>query len=295
LREVTVIIPTRALAPRTELIRGAIRSVLDQDRVRATPLVVVNGSGADPWLIRELREDSRVVLAFLDRANLPAALRWGRERVRTPFFTTLDDDDELLPGGLLARLTALETNRNWDAVVTNGIVRKGEVQAIKNPDTDLIRRDPVRAMLKHNWLLPGAWLSRTGAMPPEVFDGMPEFLECTYLAYWMASNRRIGFLETPTLLRVKDTPASASRSMEYTLGQADALRRLLQLNLPPDVKANIERRISSVCHTAARRCLADGSYADAWSWHLRSLREPGGWRFIRYTARLLAAPLGLGR
>lgn len=293
MRDVSVIVPTRALTERADLIRRALETILTQEGVSVVPIVVINGPDGDPALLRELRNDARLTLIFRDQAHLPAALRAGREQVTTTFVTALDDDDELLPGALSTRIAALEANAGWDAVVSNGFIRNGDSQTLKFTDLHRIRRDPVRAMMRRNWLLPGAWLCRTEVLVPELFDAMPQFLECTYLGYWLAMQSRLGFLEVPTLVWGKDTPASASKSLEYVLGQAEAHRQLLRLPLPADVWTNLRRRISSACHQASRRCLSDGAYARAWSWHVRSLREPGGWRFLLYTLRLIH-PFGGG-
>lgn len=287
MRDVSVIVPTRALAERAGLVRRAIRTILEQEGVSVVPIVVVNGTTGDPELLDELRASTRLRLVYRDRANLPAALRAGREIVTTEFVTTLDDDDELLPGALSIRVAALESNPGWQAVVSNGMIRNGSSQVLNFTGVETIRHDPVRAMMRRNWLLPGAWLCRTEAIGPEVFGGMPEFLECTYLGYWLATRTRLGFLETPTLVWGKDTPASASKSLEYVLGQAAAHRQLLTLDLPSDVIANLRRRISGSCHSASRACLERGRYGAAWAWHLRALREFGGMRYLAYTVRLL--------
>lgn len=287
MRDVSVIVPTRALTERADLIRRAIRTILEQEGVSVVPIVVVNGTMGDPQLLDELRANTLLRLVYRDQANLPAALKAGREIVTTQFVTSLDDDDELLPGALLARVSALEANPGWQAVVSNGMIRNGRSMALKFSNVNAIRQDPVRAMMRGNWLLPGAWLCRTEVIGPEVFAGMPEFLECTYLGYWLATRTRLGFLETPTLVWGKDTPASASKSLEYVLGQAAAHRQLLTLALPPDVIANLRRRVSGSCHSASRACLERGRYAAAWAWHLRALREFGGMRYLVYTLRLL--------
>lgn len=282
-----MIVPTRALAARADLTRRALATILDQQGVSVATIVVVNGADRDPRLIRDLESDPRLTMVFRDRAHLPHALRAGRERVTTTYVTTLDDDDELLPGALSTRVAALEANADWDAVVSNGFIRNGESQVLKFSDLAALRRDPVRSMMRRNWLLPGAWLARTSALPAGVFEAMPEFLECTYLGYWLALCSRLGFLEAATLVWGKDTPLSASKSRAYVLGQAAAHRQLLNLPLPPDVRANISRRVGAACHGASRRCLREGGYREAWTWHVRSLREPGGWRWLPYTLRLI--------
>jgi hypothetical protein len=53
--------------------------------------------------------------------------------------------------------------------------------------------------------------------------------------------------------------------------------------LPPDVRAELRTRVRRACHANARAYLQEGRLTDAWSWHLQSLRERGGWRYLRYT------------
>src|SRR5438128_751035 len=75
LRPVSIIVPTRALPRRRELLRRALESVLSQVEVRAVPVVVINGPDSDPAVVRELRADRRVRVIVLEKAGLSAALR----------------------------------------------------------------------------------------------------------------------------------------------------------------------------------------------------------------------------
>lgn len=282
---ISVILPTCARHERAALLERAIDSVLAQAAVRTVPLVVINGSNYDAALADELRADRRLKVLALDEADLPAAYRAGRKMVDTEWFAELDDDDFLLPEALAVRLRALQEPPEFDVVVTRGWKRGMGADELNIEDVREVERDPLRAMLRRNWLLPGAWLCRSDAARPEFFDAMPRFLECTYLGLRFAAECRIRFLEEPTIVHHMNTPESESKSRGYRIGHAAGLRRLLELDLPLDVRAALRTKVRRACHATARDYLQEGGLTDAWSWHLQSLREPGGWRYLRYTGQ----------
>jgi hypothetical protein len=286
---VSVIMPTRAARERADSLRRAIGSALAQEEVRARPIVVVNGPDADPDLCGELAADARLRVIRLTPADLPAAFRAGRAAVDAPWFTTLDDDDLFLPGALAERIAALRAAPDHQAVVTNGIRRGQAGDVLQVLDPDAVRRDPVRALLRRHWLLPGSYLCRSDQVGAELFAGMPKFLENTYLALRLALDYRFLFLDRPTVVRHLDTPRSESKSRPYLVGQIEALRRLLELALPADVRREFERRVADVCHDVSGDFLRQGAVAAAWGWHWRSLRERSGWRYLPYTRWLVRA------
>jgi glycosyltransferase involved in cell wall biosynthesis len=293
-RPVTVIIPTLARRERGPGLRRALDSVLAQRDVRPLPLLVINGEFRDPDLVAELAADRRLRVVTRDEASLPGALRRGRELVDTPWFAELDDDDLLLPGALEVRLRALEEMPGTDVVVTNGFRRGPDGDRLHVPAGSTIHEDPLGALLIRNWLLPGSWICRTEALGVEVFDAMPRFLECTYLAVRFAITGRMRFLEQPTVVWCTETPGADSKSRDFRLGQVAALRHMerLPLSLPPSFRAGLSRKVSAECHDAARMLLEEGRLAQAVSWHLRSLGTRRGWRYLPFTGRLIAA---LGR
>ncbi|MGH7506143.1 MAG: glycosyltransferase family 2 protein [Longimicrobiales bacterium] len=287
---VSVIMPTRALPERAALLRRALESVLAQQCVHVAPIVVINGTAADPSLVRELRADRLLRVVALERADLPAALCAGRALVDTPFFAALDDDDLLLPGALAARVAAVEAEPGFDAVVSNGLRRDLRRDVLHLTDITRIERDPVGALPRSNWLLPGSWLCRSEKVGPWLFEGMPQYLECTYLALRLATRSRLQFLDEPTVIWHVDTPASVSRSRDYILGQVPALLRILELDMPAGVRTEFRAKLSYACHAIAYLHLTEGAVGKAWSWHLRSLREPRGWRHLPFTRKLLRPP-----
>lgn len=296
MQAVTVVVCTRGLGARADLLRGAIDSVASQTGVRGVPLVVLNGPDRDPVVEHMLRADRRVRLLTLDAASLPDALLAGRAAVDTPWFATLDDDDHLLPGALALRVRALERRPDYSVVVTNGYRHDG---ATSTPNVPLgegaaVSADPLRALLRRNWLLPGSWLCRSDAVHASLFEGMPRYLECTWLAMRFATEHRMLWLDEPTVVYRVGSPAAESLSAEYLGGQMDALRRLLALRLPDDVRRELRRRVAAAYHDASRARLHAGALGDAWRLHARSLAERGGWRFVPYTRHLARASLRLG-
>jgi glycosyltransferase involved in cell wall biosynthesis len=280
---VTVIIPTLAASGRAKLLIRAIDSVHGQQDVRANALIVLNGSVNDAQLVATLRQDSRLRILTTPPPDLPGALRLGRAHVDTPWFTALDDDDVLLPSALRIRLSALMGQPDSVVVVTNGWRRDGQGDTLHMLSFDSVRRDPLRSILAGNWLLPGAWLARTDAFADEVFARMPRYLECTYLAVRFATTHHACFIDEPTVAWSADTPGSVSKSREYVLGLEGALERILELDLPADVRRGFKRKLASAQQAAAGLLLQEGHARAAWDTHLRSLRNPSGWRFISST------------
>ncbi len=246
------------------MLNRALESVLGQDGVRTVPLLVINGPDRDPELTRELRNDRRMKVTTLDDASLPTALLTGRGMVDTPWFAELDDDDLLVPGALARRVQALESDPEYDAVVTNGVKRDATGDTLSITDASVVRDDPLRALSQRNWLLPGSYLCRTETVGPELFEGMPRYLECTYLAFRLATDYRLQFLDYPTVVWHTDTPRSESKSREYVLGQVAAIQRLLELGLPSDAQARLRQRASNASHNIARLHLREKNLGDAW-------------------------------
>jgi hypothetical protein len=252
------------------------------------PLLVINGREKDLELAEDIGEDRRIRVATLDHADLPAALRFGRRMVDTAWFAELDDDDVLMPGALRTRVEALENDRQYDAVVTNGIRRGIDGDAlhfVENVST--IEADAVRAMFRHNWLLPGSWLCRSDSVGVELFKDIPRFRECTYLGLQFATRLRLKFLDCPTVIYHTDTPESESKTESYRLGVADATRRLLALNLPPDVRDSVRRLFGAACLDNADYFLLENDISTAWCWYREALRGPGAWRRAVFARRFV--------
>jgi len=289
--EVSIIMPTMATRERGDSLVRAIESVVSQRAARGVPLVVVNGRVGAPDLLEHVRRRSDIRLVILEEANLPRALQAGRQHVETPYFGVLDDDDELLPDALQIRLGALEAAAAADVVVTNGYLAGRGRAELNIPDFAEVQADPLRRLLRQHWLPPCAGLFRTAAVTPALFDGIPRYREWTYLALRMALGLRICFTAQPTFVYRTDTPGSLSKSRPYCLAGPSAIGRMLELDLPADVRAVLRIRLAGDLHSAAVCELDDGHYGAAWVWHLKSLVQPSGWRYLPFARNLLLGPL----
>jgi len=286
---VSVIVPTRALTERAALLRRALESLMSQEDVRVVPIVVINGRDRDRDLTRALQTDDRLRIAVLADVDLPSALRHGRQMVDSPFFAELDDDDIVLPRALTTRVCALDESADAQVVVSNGLRRDSRGETVHIADASIVHRDPLRALLSINWLLPGSWMCRTTDVDSSVFDGMPTYLACTYLAVRFATEYRMRFLECPTVVWHSDSPLSMYRSRENILGEEAGHRRILELDLPRDFLDAYRVRLSEAYHAIADLHLHEGCIREAWTWHWKSLRERGGARYLPFTRHLMRA------
>jgi hypothetical protein len=240
----------------------------------------------------ERRTDIR--LAHREDVDLPGAIAIGRTLVDTPYFAELDDDDELLPQALATRLQRMTVDPSLDVVVSNGFLRVQGRDVVALPDIVRLQADPLRALFARMWLVPCSSLYRTDRVTLDLFQGMPRYLEWTYLALRLALSRKISFMDVPTFLYNRDTKDSLSKSRESVLGQPAALRVLMRLVVPPDVRRLLRRRYVDALHSASDAELADGNRLRAWGWHVRTLICSGGWRYLSYT-RHLCRPKGRSR
>lgn len=288
---VTVVIPTTARRERASLLRRAIASVRDQQGIHARPLVVINGTHCAPEIESELRADPNIQLLVLAEGNLAGALRAGRALVETRWFATLDDDDVLLPDALLTRARVLEGNPDIDVVITNGIIRIDGVDTVHIDPELNVDTDPLRALIRRNWLLPGSWLARTDRVKTSLFDAMPRYRECTYLAIRFASDYRMHWLPKPTVVWHAQSPYSESRSREYLLGLVEPIQSLMTLNIPQDLRRSLRWQRAAALHGGADFLRLEGSVDAAWRMHWRSLFGYWGIRYIPFTRFLVLASM----
>lgn len=289
--DVSIIMPTLACRERATSLLRAIDTVVSQQGARGIPLVVVNGGSAAPEVLEHLRRRSDIRLTTREEADLPQALHAGRTTVDTPYFAVLDDDDQLLPGALQTRLAVLEAASGADVAVTSGFLERAGRREVNIADFQRIQADPLRMLLVQHWLPPCAGLFRTSAVTPDFFEALPRYREWTYLAIRLALRLRIRFAARPTFVYSFDTPDSLSKSRAYCLGGPSALARMLELELPADVRAALRVRLAGDLHSASSAELEDGNYRAAWRWHFKSLTQPSGWRYLPYARHLLIGAL----
>ncbi len=289
---ITVIVPTLATRERAPYLRRALESIRAQSPVRALSLVIVNGPDFNQDLVDELLQMPDVRVIRQKEASLPAALRTGRENVRTELFSELDDDDCLLKGALARRRDFLSQHPDCEVVVSNGHICVDGSDSPSLPDPGAVQRDPLRALMQRNWLLPGAALFRTSAITRDYFAAIPPYLEWTYLALLLATRARLRFLADLTFRHFDGHSFSVDKSRACILGRAQSLARLLDMDLPGFVKRRTRARIADAHHAACELYLAEGDLRAAWKEHRQSLRYARGIRYLLYTRYLLRAMPG---
>lgn len=287
MESVTILMPTLATTERGPYLQLAINSVLEQSRVTTIPLVIVNGNNGDPAVIRWLETNRSVRLLRIAGASMPKALCAGWKSVDTPFFGELDDDDELFPDAIRMRLSAFEKTPEMDAVITNGIVRSERGDRSSLPDVESVAADPLRSVLKSNWLLPGSALFCNQRLDTSLFCNIPHYLEWTYIALRLSLGHKLVFLPQKTVLHRANLPFSIDKSAECQIGRAQSMTQLLKLSLPADVKTVLRRKAQREYHCVADQMLTERKMNTAWKWHIRSLMGGNWWRYLGYTRKLL--------
>jgi hypothetical protein len=228
-----------------------------------------------------------VQVLSLAAEGIPGALIAGRNAVRTPWFGTLDDDDLLTPDALLQRLALFGSAPELDVVITNGIIRTHGTDALHVPAGHRIASDPLRALRDGNWLLPGSWLARSERADSSLFDGMPVYRECTFLALRFCTEFRSMWSDRPTVIYNAGSPESVSQSPEYLDGELTAARMLLELRLPGHARRMMKWHHASALHSAAERAWSRGDLPRAWQLHRQSLVAWWGVRFLVFTRHLV--------
>jgi len=286
-KAISVILPTTAVATRLYGLNRAIESVLSQQSVKVNLIVVANGPQCDDETLCGLEKRSDLRLIYAEEGSYPAALRLGRDQVDAPFFAELDDDDELLPMALATRLDHIERDPSIDVVITNGILRRRGRDSVGIRDIDSCRADPLRRLMDDMWLVPCAALYRTETVTPDFFETIPPAMEWTYVGTLLTLKKKIAFVDVPTFVYNRDTSDSLSRSKRYLLSTPEAIRRLMELELPADIREIVREKHVHSLHAASEVERMDGNVSAAWKWHLRTLTHRYGWRYLAYTRHLV--------
>lgn len=289
--EVSIVIPTLASAERRDLLLRAVRSARASSVDGVCVIVCVNGTRWDGGSIAALEKEPGVELHRLSEASLPKAIAAGRAEVRTPYFGFLDDDDELLPGAVDARLRVLRSKQDCDLVAANGIRRTvaGDVAMLKG--LDVVPGNPLRRLFEQNWLPSCGALFRTASVGREYFDDYHAYAEWTWLAFQLAMDaKRVAILDEPTFI-VNDTAGSLSKSAAFRSAYLHLYRRMLARNPPGEIRRILHRRISDALHDMSCSALERRALAEAARLHLRSMLYPGGIQYLSYSRHILKAAL----
>ena len=287
--ELTVIIATTCSEIRTESIWRAINSILAAEKtLKIRIIAIVNGTRFDKKLLDSLLKHPKIEVHHQAEANLPLALYNGVSLVKTDFFCFLDDDDEMLPGGLEYRVGVLKSMPEFDAVVTDGVEIEGDIERSSVGQWYHIRIDPIGSLIKKNWLASCGGTYRTERVKKSIWKDLPKYYEWTTVAFRLAKANQIYFSSKQTFL-VHSTPQSLSKRPDYILTAPRALELILREVSDREISRHMKKKIASACHTAADFCLTQNRPIDAWKYHIECLVRWGGWRFLPYTRHLLLA------
>lgn len=270
---------------RGALLQRAIASIRSASRHPVAIIVIVNGTRSEPDVLEWLRAQPDVQLDIMPEPSLPHALLRGRQLVKTPFFSTLDDDDEYLEGAIDLRLAVLEEARA-DLVVCNGYKRRNGIDRLVYPTLSRVPSNPLEELFTLVWLQSCNALYRTERVSEAFFADYHPYAEWSWLGYNLAlQGRLIAFTDLPTYV-CHDTPGSLSKSTAYRTAYMSLYDKMLTLAPSRAVARQIRRRIQAAWHDQSCQALDEGKHLEAWRCHLLSL-VAGGLRYLTYSRYLL--------
>lgn len=288
LPKITIIIPTTCLATRAESLRRAIASVQAAGPSGTAIIVAVNGPYVSPELLAELNLRSDLQVVCFEEGSLPKTLARAVALVDTDYFGFLDDDDELLSGGLDQRLALLQSQPTADIVLSNGYLHTGDGDQDYLHHLDNVPHDPLAAFFIENWLPSCGALFRRASVGAAYFENYHQYAEWSWLAFRLAlDKKRFGIVNTPTFRVYADTPGSLSKSSAFRDSYISLYQKMLAANPPCHIRNIIQKKLANAHHDVSSHALAAGRLRECVRHHVRSLRS--GLRFLPYTRHIIAA------
>jgi len=285
---VSEIIRSTGDASRTAVLKRAVRSILDQSGVGIDCIVVFNGTSYDREALAWVQEQPNTRLVLLGGPDKAAATLLGRSLVTSDFFIYLDDDDEFLPGALCFAANYLMEHPRIDCVATNGYYVEGDNVRILLEDAWRFAQDGyIPSLLRgRNWLASCGGMFRTATVGKKYFDDLTRHREWTLIAFRVASDLNVQFVNTPTC-RVYSIPGSQSKRTTYVDAAVETLDAMLRWNRDPRNVPGLRKRQADAYRNAASYYRMQGDFARAWQMLWRALWLPGGWHHLPYAALLL--------
>jgi glycosyltransferase involved in cell wall biosynthesis len=289
---ITVIMATAAEPSRMLLLDRAIRSVTCDQSMPGIPAVVVNGNRHNDDTIAALRRRNDIRLFLEPHCGFSAALRCGRERVDTPFFCFLDDDDLYFPGALQERFQTMVSQPHIDVLVTEGLK---EIDGELHPFPILAhfdQEDLFQSLMRSNWLASCGGFFRTDSVESHFFDPNIHHLEWTYLAFLLLKHKRVVHVRSssPHFL-ISDSAGSGSKSTAYLLGSLPVLLKILEHDLSPAHRRLLKQKICNCLHNISDFHMRHGHLGPAWRAHIQSLLTTSGYKYLLYSRWLILATL----
>lgn len=283
-----VIVRTLADAPRSELLFRALDSIQSQSGVTARPIVVVNGQRFDAATLAALKSRPGILLHHEQQASAGLAQVVGRKLVTAPFFSYLDDDDELIADSLTNPMRWLEDHPDCDVLINNGYFVKESGVLLESTHIASHIAQPAVTLLDECWLSPGACIFRTGNISFDMLNADWSHLEWTRLAFELCAHcKRLHFMDVKTV-RYNDTTGSLSKQLlhqEAALGLLQEVRR--DARLQPAVRREAYQKYLRTLHNLATFYWRHGQVSNAWRCHLGSLRPPHTFRYLLFSRKLM--------
>ena len=285
---VSVIIPTMASLERGSLLKRAVESIRSSSVQHICIIAVVNGAKFDAGVCEWLKSQLDIQFHYSKTPSAPGAILRGRELVRTEFFSTLDDDDEYLPGTTDQKLAVLRADTQADLVVGNYYQHCKNTDSLRYDQLIDVPANPLDALMRFNWLHNGNALFRAETVGVQYFNDYHAFAEWTLVAYRLAmDHKKVAILDIPVFRCYGETPGSLSKSDAYFAAYIPLFKRMLAFSPPKHVACMIHRKMGAAHHDASVVANQNGFYKDAWKHHLQSLMMDGGLRYLSYTRHLI--------
>lgn len=289
---ITIVIPTVCSTTRADSLRRAISSIYAAGPGITKILLAANGSSVDTNFATELRDHPHVRYIYFEEGSSPGAISKVVPLVDTEYFGFLDDDDELLPNGLLSRLAILQANSKSDILLSNGFLRKNGEDKLYLDRLASVPDKPLETFFFENWLPSCGALFRSSTVSPEYFKNYHPYAEWSWLAFRLALDKKqFCILNEPTFRIHADTPNSLSKSSEYGKAYISLYQRMLDLEPPLPIRQILKKRLCQAHHDVSAWHLGQGEIRKAFRHHLSSFQTPMSLRFLTYTRHIVAAAL----
>jgi glycosyltransferase involved in cell wall biosynthesis len=288
LPKVCAIVRSTGDRTRAELLKRAVASILTQTGIDVECIVVFNGSDYDDSLLAWTQAQRHTRTFVLDCADKALATLMGRAMVRGDFFCFLDDDDQYLPGALAFRANYLAERPLLDCVATNGYyVSERRVRPVF-AKADRFARDGYVESLLHsrNWLASCGGMFRASTVPAAYFTNLTRHREWTLIAYRIATDLRVEFVNRLGY-RVYNLAGSQSKRSTYVDAGVEVLDAMLAWPRGARYAAALRRQKARAYRGAASYYRIYHDFGRAWSAYWHALRSPGGWRHAPYGALLM--------
>lgn len=286
---VSAIVRSTGSPSRNAEFKRAVRSILSQSGVRAECIVVFNGVNLDDTLVEWVQSQENTRHVILSQADKARATLCGRRLVRGEFFCFLDDDDEFLPGAFERSANILQNTPRLDCLASNGfyVTAKG-VRCVFSRADQFARDGYVESLLRsRNWLASCGGMFRSVSVGPEYFENLPRHREWTVIAYRIATNLQVRFVNRLSY-RIFSLADSQSKRASYMDAATEALAVMLEATKDPRRAQLIRRRTSIAYHSIASYYRHRRDFRRAWAAYWSAVRSSGGWKYLPYAALLIA-------